>query len=207
MGSGADTTGDRQGQGDAEPGTPAAERKVAGMASSRRFSRWGALKRIRNERGQGTVELALMLPFLLLLFCGVVELGRMLETNHIMSSLTREGANLASRGATMQEALNVTRANQAASGLGTNGGAVVSRVIVDEDGIPRIESRIASEGYTDVTRVAEEDSVASVFADAGLQFGHSYYVVELFLPYEPITPLRAFMSGLIPEDLYDRSIF
>jgi Flp pilus assembly protein TadG len=177
-----------------------------------RYSEGGAtrqtlLARIRDERGQGTVELGLMLPFLLLFFCGVVELGRMLETNHIMASLTREGANLASRGATMAEALAATRANQAASGLGSVGGAVISRVIVDADSVPRVESRIASEGYTDVTRVADTDSIASVFSETGLQFGHSYYVVELFIPFEPVTPLRRFMSGLIPEEMYDRSIF
>jgi isocitrate dehydrogenase kinase/phosphatase len=46
-----------------------------------------------------------------------------------------------------------------------------------------------------------------VFSETGLQFGHSYFVVELFIPFEPVTPLRNFMAGLIPEEMYDRSIF
>jgi Flp pilus assembly protein TadG len=162
---------------------------------------------LRDRRGQALVEFALLVPVLLLLLCGVIEIGRMLETNHIMSALTREGANLASRGATMQEALNILRTNQQASGLGNVGGAVVSRLLVDQNGIPVVEAQISTLGYENASMVAPQDSVADAYTSAGLTSGYRYYVVELFIPYTPITPLSNFMAGFIPESLYDRSLF
>lgn len=162
---------------------------------------------VADRRGQALVEFALLVPVLLLLLCGVIEIGRMLETNHIMSALTREGANLASRGATMQEALNILRTNQQASGLGNVGGAVVSRLVVDQNGVPKVEAQISTLGYENASMVAPQDSVAHAYTTSGLTNGYRYYVVELFIPYTPITPLSNFMAGFIPESLYDRSLF
>ena len=48
-------------------------------------------------RGISTVEFALMLPILLTLVIGVVEFSRALQYNNIISNISREGANLASR--------------------------------------------------------------------------------------------------------------
>lgn len=163
--------------------------------------------KLRDRRGQALVEFALLLPVLLLLLCGVIEIGRILETNHIMSALTREGANLASRGASMEDALSILRTNQSASGLGNVGGAVVSRLLVDQNGVPKVEAQITSAGYENASRVAPKDSVATTYTGAGLTNGYRYFVVELFIPYTPITPLSNFMAGFIPERLYDRSLF
>lgn len=54
----------------------------------------------RQARGAGlaAVEFALMLPILLLLFMGVVDVARAVQTNMILINLSREGANLAERG-------------------------------------------------------------------------------------------------------------
>lgn len=55
---------------------------------------------VRRRRGAGiaAVELALILPLLLLLLVGVVDLARAIQANMIMINLSREGANLAARG-------------------------------------------------------------------------------------------------------------
>jgi len=161
---------------------------------------------LRCESGQAFVELAFVIPLVLLLVCGIIEVGRIIETTQILSSLSREGANLASRGATMEEALNVTRSNQLASGLGTEGGAIVSELLV-EDGVPRVSAQIASVGLGLGSRVALLDSVANAYTGAGLSDGNRYYVVEMFVPHEPITPLRVIIDNLVPETLYDRSLF
>ena len=153
------------------------------------------------------MEFALLVPVLLLLLCGVIEVGRLLETSHIMSALTREGANLASRGATMQEALDMTRSNQSASGLGNVGGAVISRILVDTAGVPHVEEQLSTSGYSEATLVALSDSVATAYTESGLRDGYRYFVVELFIPYDPITPLSNFMADFVPETLYDRSLF
>ena len=94
-----------------------------------------------DNRGQGLVELVITLPILLLLALGLIEVSRAIEADHVISGLTREGANLASRGSTLAEAVTVTRANQAASGLGTDGGVIASRIEVS-GGVPRVVAQV-----------------------------------------------------------------
>jgi Flp pilus assembly protein TadG len=159
-----------------------------------------------GESGQAAVELGLLLPFLVILVCGVVEFGRLIEMNHAASTLVREGANVASRGATMNEALTVTRENQSANGLGTEGGVIVTRVQVD-DGVPRVVAQVANGDYAERSRVGGPDSVATPYVSADLTEGHTYYAVELFVPYAPVTPLRNLLDDVVPAEIYDRALF
>lgn len=57
----------------------------------------------RNRRGLAAVEFALLLPLLLLLLFGMVDAARALQANIIMTNISREGANLVSRGNTQLE--------------------------------------------------------------------------------------------------------
>jgi Flp pilus assembly protein TadG len=52
---------------------------------------------LRSERGQSLVELALVLPLLLLLFGGIVDLGRVFYTYIGLTNATREGARTGAR--------------------------------------------------------------------------------------------------------------
>ena len=52
---------------------------------------------IRSKRAQALVELTLMIPMLIALGLGVVEVGNMINSYLVMTHLTREAANLASR--------------------------------------------------------------------------------------------------------------
>lgn len=165
------------------------------------------LGRLRHdERGQGLAELAIALPILLLLAFGILEVGRLLEQQHTISGLTREGANLASRGGTLEQALTTTRTNQVATGLGPDGGVIVSRVVV-ENGLPRVAEQVASDGFALSSRVALPDSIASPYLTSGLREGQRYYVVEMFVPYQSFTPFGSLLENVVPEVLYDRSLF
>jgi len=52
-----------------------------------------AMKRLkrRRESGQSAVELALTLPLLLLLICGMIEMGWLSATRLVLDNITREG--------------------------------------------------------------------------------------------------------------------
>lgn len=52
----------------------------------------------RRGAGLAAVEFALLLPVLLLLVMGVVDVARAVQANMILVNLSREGANLAARG-------------------------------------------------------------------------------------------------------------
>jgi Flp pilus assembly protein TadG len=72
--------------------------------------------RFRGERGQATVELALILPFLLLILFGIMEFGRIFSAYLIITNAAREGARQAAIGAA--NTTIVTTVRNAAYSLG-----------------------------------------------------------------------------------------
>ena len=53
------------------------------------------LRRFRSERGAELIELALVLPILLLVFGGIVDFGLLLQRQQVVTNAAREGARLA----------------------------------------------------------------------------------------------------------------
>jgi hypothetical protein len=54
---------------------------------------WG--RRLRCERGQALIEMALTLPLLLLICTGIFEFGRAYQTWEVLTNAAREGARVA----------------------------------------------------------------------------------------------------------------
>ena len=50
------------------------------------------LKKLKNESGQSLVELAIALPVLLLILCGIIDFGWLFYNKLAISNLSREGA-------------------------------------------------------------------------------------------------------------------
>lgn len=71
----------------------------------------------RRERGAAAVEMALVLPVLLLVIGGLVDFGRALYVNTVVSAGAREGARMVAMG--YSTAAADTRVNQAAQLPGT----------------------------------------------------------------------------------------
>ncbi|MDP2871772.1 MAG: pilus assembly protein [Bacillota bacterium] len=61
---------------------------------------------MKDRRGQAVVELALIIPVLLLLVLGVVEFGRLFNAYMTVQHAAREGARLGILGATDNEIMN-----------------------------------------------------------------------------------------------------
>jgi hypothetical protein len=62
---------------------------------------------LRDSSGQSLIEFAMTLPLLILVVLGLVELGNGLFDKHVVTKLSREGANLISRNATLEDARRV----------------------------------------------------------------------------------------------------
>ncbi|MEW6771806.1 MAG: TadE/TadG family type IV pilus assembly protein [Bacillota bacterium] len=71
--------------------------------------------RLKNERGQATVELALVLPILILILFGIMEFGRIFSAYLVITNAAREGARLAAVGAS--DTAIEQRVEDAAAGL------------------------------------------------------------------------------------------
>ena len=59
---------------------------------------------LKNESGQAILEFTLVVPLILLLVLGVVEVSYATLDQHVVSKMTREGSNLISRDTPMGEA-------------------------------------------------------------------------------------------------------
>jgi Flp pilus assembly protein TadG len=65
--------------------------------------------RFGSSRGQTLIEFAIVLPFLMVVFLGVVEMSYLLLDQHVVTKLSREGSNLTSRNTTLQDAATAMR--------------------------------------------------------------------------------------------------
>lgn len=175
------------------------------MSAIGRRQRRGGWRRA-GERGQGLVELVLIVPVLLTVTFGILELGTLLDVSHSITGLSREGANLAARGASLDSVLYITVLNGQTIGLGDEGGVVASRIDV-QGGVPMITSQLASAGYVGHSRIGAIGSPAAGLVGQGLTDARTYYTVEVFAPYRPFTPLQGFVDSIVPDTLYDRSLF
>jgi Flp pilus assembly protein TadG len=63
----------------------------------------------RHDSGQGLIEFALVIPILMMLVLGVVEVGYLMLDQHVVSKLSREGANLISRDTSLTDAATAMR--------------------------------------------------------------------------------------------------
>src|SRR5947207_2126656 len=68
----------------------------------------------KGERGQGLVELALMLPVLMLIVIGSLDFGRAIYVDNVLANAARDGARFAS-----VDPNNVACAKQVAANLGS----------------------------------------------------------------------------------------
>jgi Flp pilus assembly protein TadG len=72
------------------------------------------LEAIETIRGQSLVEFAMVLPLMLLLALGVIEVAYALYVDHLIAKLAREGSNLISRQTYVQDAENALLAGSTA---------------------------------------------------------------------------------------------
>ncbi len=66
-------------------------------------------RRLVSARGQGLVEFSLLLPLVVVLALGIIEVGYALLDQHVVTRLTREGSNLISRDVSLQDAVTAMR--------------------------------------------------------------------------------------------------
>lgn len=87
------------------------------------------LHRLRSARGQGLVEFSLVLPLVVVLTLGIIEIGYALLDQHVVTRLTREGSNLISRDVSLQDAVTAMRSMSSRPVNLDNGSRLIFSVI------------------------------------------------------------------------------
>jgi hypothetical protein len=188
---------------------------------------------MNTQRGQSLVEFSLVLPLLIVVALGVVEISYVLLDQHIVTKLTREGSNLISRNTALGDAAAAMKAMGARPVNLDDGSRLIFSVIrnVPTVGAPNYNKAILAQRYeygdlsaqsTLQTRgyasfgPAPEYQAANPDGNVNLQLtnlpadllslGGTLYVTELYSRHPTITPLAGF-GILVPGTLYSIAYF
>jgi len=168
-----------------------------------------SLNMLKKSDGAALIELAIILPLLFLLVFGVFEFGRAIHAKNIITNMSREGANLASRtSSTTQEIMNAIASTAQPLAMTTNGMLFITEVRGQgsDPTVPRVtaQHRLTGGSYQPSSRTwsgcshwadgecldnfddltdddAEADLKGLVLKDHEIVFA-----VEVFYDYQPI---------------------
>ena len=168
-------------------------------------------KRFVDERGAALVELAFCVPMLLILVFGLIDFSQIIFDYQVMTGLSRQGCNLASRGTNLVDTASALVSQGASLNIGTKGRIIVTAVADDDKGVARIVDQAESTTGISVTSQvgSGNDNEASMpaGADTVLNAGQTLYVVEIFCTYKPMTPIGALLKTSLNSRLYDVAYF
>jgi hypothetical protein len=196
---------------------------------------WSTLGRRRGDAsGQSLMEMALLMPFLLLVAFGVVDVGYAMLDQHVVTKLTREGSNLISRNTSLEDAVEAlksmstqpvdfsSRSKVILSVLkkgGTTGTANYDRIILyqrHEYGALGETSRLSTRGGGSFGGPPDYEApnsdnatslqVTNVPADLIAARGAMIYVTEIYTTHQVLTPLSR-LGVSIPTTLYSIAYF
>jgi hypothetical protein len=171
-------------------------------------------ERRHNERGAALVELALLLPILVVLAFGVIDLGRLIHARLVVTNVSREGGSLASRDIKVgNDLITMLQSSATPFNLATQGRIYVYRINAGEtrfDPLPYIDSKFSGGAYgvsSSITgNVGDTPGGLSSTLMNHLTFRTAINtselseisIVEVFYHYRPITPLPNFIQNLFP---------
>ena len=154
---------------------------------------------------------------MLVLLFALIDFGRMIYEKQIMVNISREGANLASRGngntqlQIMSNAV-VMRVIQSGSplDLDSNMGEVIISAVNNSNNIVMVTAQIAQGGFSAPSKIGQVGQIANMPDTGTITLpapNQTIYVSEVFYTYVPITPLFKLMNFSIPSTNYDVAYF
>jgi len=187
----------------------------------------------RRDRGQSMIEFAVVLPVLLVVVLGLVEVSWALYDQHVLTKMSREGSNLISRDVTLQDAANALK-NMAARpvNLPSNSKVIFSVIMnpaitgTTNYGTPILYQRYeygsiagtshlnigggSFSGAPDYTATNPNGDtglrVTNLPASVSVPIGGMLYVTEIYSNHPLITPFNRF-GVTVPSTLYSIAYF
>jgi hypothetical protein len=193
--------------------------------------------RTNGERGQALLEMLPIMVLMLTLAFAVVDFGRAIWQQEVITGLTREGSNVASRttGVDLPTALaaGVTAVINDGAPLNLGGSCPHCGAVI----ITAVQNTVLPSGVQAYVMIGQAHggnlfggnptgmskigayvsggtNIATLSAESlpGVtvqipQPGSTVYVTEVFDSYAPITPIASFMRITLPANLYDAAYF
>jgi Flp pilus assembly protein TadG len=156
-----------------------------------------------DESGQAIVEFAISVVMLAVFLFGVIDFTRAIYQQQELTSLAAQGANLALRGTDLQVAADTVAAQSSNLGLSTQGKIFVSAV-QNQNNTMKITDQRTSGSATATSKVGVSGGTANIPTSAiPPVLSQTVYVTEIYMTYQPITPIGKFVSFVLPTQLYD----
>jgi Flp pilus assembly protein TadG len=165
----------------------------------------------RGNSGVAAVELALVLPLMLIIFLAIIDFARIFDARFVITNLAREGGSLASRNL-QSTVLIITLLQKGAEPLDlkTSGKIYISQISA---GATKANPNPVIAPPTTAGALSAASSIQATSPTLGLSatmYNHLVFnttnstadisgvtVVEVFYKYTPITPLSNFIPGLL----------
>ena len=190
---------------------------------------------LTSSSGQSLVEFAMILPFVLVIALGVVEVGWALLDSLVVTSLSREGSNLISRDTTLQDAGTALASMSSLPVNFASGSSVIFSVVkmgattgtanynepvlyqryqfgtFSGSATSQVNSSGGSFGGAPDYQAANSDNdtslqVTGLPANLLVGPGGTIYITEIFTTHTWITPLNNF-GIMLPQQLYSIAYF
>ena len=186
--------------------------------SSRKLKRPTNRPSRRGRPGQSLIELTLVVVVLLVLTFGLIDFCRAIYMQQVITNLTREGANLASRGPgdtrteIISNAVAAVIASATPLSITTNGVVIITAVTNNARGSFFIDEQQKKGALTATSKVGTRVGGAATLPNTSpypalSQSNHTVYVAEIYYKYTPITPIGKFLKVTLPSQLYDAAYF
>jgi len=185
----------------------------------RMIRRLQGARRLRDERGAVLVELALCMTVLLLLVFGVIDFSLIIFDRQVMSGISRQGSDLASRGGEPDPGSDTDPLQQIVAALVTQGetlnmatkGRIFITAVADVNGKPQIiDQAESSSGIAVNSQVGSgigKSAAMPASATPVLQAGETIYVTEVYYAFTPVTPIGRFLKLSLASNLYESAYF
>jgi Flp pilus assembly protein TadG len=160
--------------------------------------------------GQAMIELAMVLPLLVLLILGVFDFACAIRSSNTISNMSREGANLAARTTfAQQDIMNAIADTAQQLDMQHNGMMYITVLNGVTGGDPTIQSQYSWTGSSLSIKPASKlgtkaNPTTHSLATLNLQTGQTANVVEVFYIYQSLFSSNA---ARLKKQFYSRTIF
>ena len=173
-------------------------------------SRTHSRARSHSESGQAVVEFAFVAFMLVAMLFAVIDFGRVIYERQILTNLSREGSNLASRGTSLSNTVAAVLASANPLDFANNGRVIVTTVF-NKNNVMIITNQLALGNFVSVTsKIGTGAGTLATVPVTSPQIppvNQQLFVTEVYYKYQAITPIGKLMGFVLPTQLYDVSYF
>jgi Flp pilus assembly protein TadG len=191
-------------------------------------------RRLRDQSGQSVAEMAMILPLIVTLSLGIIEIGYALMDQHVVAKMSREGSNLISRDASIQFAFTALQSMRTGNIDFTSTSKVIFTVVKQPTSGTNVGVNVVAARYTGGAAVGggsaitcsgcsgnlgsapdyqapDPDNTSSLRVTAGVPAGSIgpggyLYITEIFSSHPLITPFDR-LGFAVPTSLYSIAYF